>query len=594
MSGQLAEAPLTIAFGRFAGGKICGRYHAPLAPMREGVVLCNPSGVEDVWTYATYRALAERLAAHGFPVLRFDYHGQGDSSGDDRDPGRVQAWKDSVAFAIDELVRRSSVTAVSLFGLRLGATLAATVAAERGGVKSLALWAPLAGRTFVREFRAYRLLNPPAPAPARLALREGDEEAAGFLLASETIAALGDLDLAKLAQKPAARALLLGKDETSNEEKVTKRLESLGVDVTYRRVPGYTAMMIEPRKSVRPDEALELVTSWLCEDPPPEAPDAVPAVRLDAAPVVVSARAPYTGGEVREEALHFGPREQLFGVVTEPIEKGPRAKTALILLTIAYHHRVGANRMHVAFAREAAALGFSALRFDIRGVGESRSPTGPPHPYTFEPLQDIAAAMDALAKRGVTRFVLAGLCSGAFLAYHGALADPRVSGAILLNPQIFYFKEGDSLDVRKKDVFKSTRTYRQLLTSPETWKRLVRGEINVRPIAGKMLERGVRLVEARLGDALGRWRGGPSKAPSVRRDFEALCRRGCRVLLVYSASDEGLDYIEAHLGKDGKAMRRFGEFEIQVIDGPDHTFAPVWSQQRVSEILCEHLEERFG
>lgn len=590
---RAARPPLTIAFGRFAdGGKIAGRYHAPVGVgvgAGVGVVLCGPGGVEESWTYATFRSLAERLAERGVPVLRFDYHGQGDSSGDDRSPGRVQAWKDSIAFAIDELVARSGVTRVSLFGLRLGATLAATVAAERGDVAGLALWAPVAGRPFMREFRAYRLLNPPAPAPERYA-REGEEEAAGFLLTAETQMALGNLDVVKLEKRPAERVLLLPKDESSSEDKIAKRLESLGAAVEQQRVPGYAAMMREPRKVVRPEVALDVLTDWFCAlDGPPPTPSA-----SSPEPAALVTRAPYaTGATVREEPLRFGADDRLFGVLTEPIERGPRARTALLLLTIAHYHRVGVQRTHVTFAREAAARGFSAFRLDVRGVGDSLSPTGPPHPYAIEPVADVVAAMDALRQRGVERFVLAGLCSGAFLAYHGALADPRASGVTLLNPQVFYFKEGTSLDVGRGSA-KSTRSYLEMITSPESWRRLARGEVNARFIAGMVFDRLKSRIEVRAADALGRLQKGPRKTPSVRRDFEAICRRGGRALLVFSAVDEGIDYIETHLGAECKAMRGHPEFEMKIVEGPDHSFVPVWSQERICEIVCEELETHYG
>src|SRR4029077_6329596 len=70
-----------------------GWYHAPLgAPRDMAVVLCPSLGHESVCTHRAYRPLAEQLATLGFPVLRFDYHGTGDSAGTDRDGDRVPDW----------------------------------------------------------------------------------------------------------------------------------------------------------------------------------------------------------------------------------------------------------------------------------------------------------------------------------------------------------------------------------------------------------------------------------------------------------------------------------------------------------------------
>ena len=63
---------------------------------RAGVVLCPPLGYEYVCAHRTIRHLAEALAAAGFCVLRVDYDGTGDSSGDHDDPRRVRAWIETV------------------------------------------------------------------------------------------------------------------------------------------------------------------------------------------------------------------------------------------------------------------------------------------------------------------------------------------------------------------------------------------------------------------------------------------------------------------------------------------------------------------
>src|SRR4051812_34449398 len=79
-----------------------GWYHAPaLATARAcGVVLCNPFGYEMMCSHRAYRHLAERLATAGFPVLRFDYDGTGDSAGDGEDPERVESWLGSIDLAV--------------------------------------------------------------------------------------------------------------------------------------------------------------------------------------------------------------------------------------------------------------------------------------------------------------------------------------------------------------------------------------------------------------------------------------------------------------------------------------------------------------
>ena len=113
-----------------------------------------------MWTYRSYRSLAQVLTAAGFAVLRFDYRGTGDSLGDETDPAAARAWIDSIHAGADALKGWVGANAVAFFGLRLGATLAIIAASERRDVRALVVWSPfVSGRAFVREARAFARLS---------------------------------------------------------------------------------------------------------------------------------------------------------------------------------------------------------------------------------------------------------------------------------------------------------------------------------------------------------------------------------------------------------------------------------------------------
>src|SRR6516225_1390301 len=176
---------------------------------RHGVVLCNPFGYDALCTHRGWRRLAQRLAARGMPVLRFDYPGAGDSLGDEEDPRRIEAWIDSIAGAVRHLRERTGVEQVSLCGLRLGATLAALAGERMGDIDGLVLLSPaLSGRNYLRELRAHRQswLSTPAgmtadPIPETAAY----VEAFGFGLHGDDIARLGAVDLRADTKAPARR-----------------------------------------------------------------------------------------------------------------------------------------------------------------------------------------------------------------------------------------------------------------------------------------------------------------------------------------------------------------------------------------------------
>jgi exosortase A-associated hydrolase 2 len=118
---------------------------------RAGVVFCHPFGEEKLWSHRAFVTFARALAEVGHPVLRFDYMGNGDSSGCFSDSSLRTAVADAAA-AVAELRRRTGGTGVSVLGLRLGATIASLVAEELTDIERLVLWAPIVdGARYMQE-----------------------------------------------------------------------------------------------------------------------------------------------------------------------------------------------------------------------------------------------------------------------------------------------------------------------------------------------------------------------------------------------------------------------------------------------------------
>ncbi len=129
-----------------------GVFHQPATARNlPAFVLCQPFGEEKLWAHRVYVSFARTLAAAGYPVLRFDFMGNGDSGGTFEESTLETAIED-VRAAIAEARRRSPAAAVSLLGLRWGGTIAALVAEEVSGLDRLILWAPIIdGARYMQE-----------------------------------------------------------------------------------------------------------------------------------------------------------------------------------------------------------------------------------------------------------------------------------------------------------------------------------------------------------------------------------------------------------------------------------------------------------
>ena len=181
---------------------LMGWYHAPApAHARDlGVVVCAPKGYEELCVHWALRILCEQLAAKGIPAVRFDYHGTGNSLGGDATPGRVPAWLASIGDAIALVKAKSGVGRVGLLGIRLGATLATAAASAREDIDALVLYAPCTGgRIWVREQKALGMTGHAGEVQDRTD-NPNDVLMAGWLVTEETAAALGKIDLTRLAK----------------------------------------------------------------------------------------------------------------------------------------------------------------------------------------------------------------------------------------------------------------------------------------------------------------------------------------------------------------------------------------------------------
>ena len=168
-----------------------GWVHVPRDPGGQGVVLCPSLGLEGEASQMAYRALARSLADAGCTVLRFDYHGTGDSTGFLTDPGRLDEWLSDISAALAYL-RGAGATRLHLVGARLGAALAVRAAAAEDDVESLTLWYPWTkGSQFLRYQRALRRLYAMGGGPPT---GDGSTEIPGFVLGASVCADLGTLD----------------------------------------------------------------------------------------------------------------------------------------------------------------------------------------------------------------------------------------------------------------------------------------------------------------------------------------------------------------------------------------------------------------
>ncbi len=136
-----------------------------------------------------------------------------------------------------------------------------------------------------------------------------------------------------------------------------------------------------------------------------------------------------------ETPVLFGPDEGLFGMLSQP--QAGRTDVACLVLNTGVNHRIGPHRINVKTARRLASAGIPTLRFDLSGIGDSVAAQSR-NAFRAQAVEDMKAAMDFLGERyGVRRFLVFGICSGAENAMAVALADPRITGMLAFDGEMY-------------------------------------------------------------------------------------------------------------------------------------------------------------
>ncbi|MBM4340829.1 MAG: hypothetical protein FJ110_14965 [Deltaproteobacteria bacterium] len=146
----MTETPFFFPNGNY---RLFGVLHQPTGPVRkEGFVFCAPFAEEKLWAHRVFVNFARDLTAKGYPVLRFDYMGNGDSEGNFEE-STLDTMLSDTRCAINTLREKvSGVESINLLGLRLGATVASLVGENGSGIRRLILWEPVIdGSAYIKE-----------------------------------------------------------------------------------------------------------------------------------------------------------------------------------------------------------------------------------------------------------------------------------------------------------------------------------------------------------------------------------------------------------------------------------------------------------
>ncbi len=536
-------------------GAVFTGLHLPVGPARStAVVIVPPFGWEGVSAGRNLRAWARDLAAEGYPALRYQPPGAGDSEGDGASQD-LTTWAGALTDLVTSLRTTTGASAVTVVGLGLGGLVALQAASDGAPFEDLVVWsAPGRGRLLLRELRAFASLagepgEPSAGAPQPLEAVTSDDGVLwvhGYPLGLRAQEQLTALDAAQLALSRLQRALLLGRGTLPPDRKLAEVLTAAGVDVATAQGLGYDELTVEPRLSQPVTAVGREVLAWLR----PETAERAPApwelppgsddrVVLDGADAVVT--------------------------------RAEDAVLTAVFVGAGAISRSGPNRLWTEAARRWAQWGISSVRLDLHSVGEAPGPDAYPHGpegyYTESYRPQLQGVLDQLPSMGLPDpLLLVGLCSGGFWSAQLALDEPRVRGVVILNPVSL---------VWPPPLLSSGS--RQYLRSRATWSRFLH-DAGLRKEAVNRAKRSAQLAFAHVrknGRVLG----------TSHEVVQALHDAGMPVLLGASPGEAILDDLALlSPAVQAKVLRRFS--------GPEgaHTLATAGLRSQAEALMDEAAE----
>jgi hypothetical protein len=267
----------------------------------------------------------------------------------------------------------------------------------------------------------------------------------------------------------------------------------------------------------------------------------------------------------------------------------------VILFNAGAVHHVGPNRVYVELARGLAEAGVPCLRMDLETLGDSvlDGAWRENYPYPRTAMRDVADAFTfARRELGYARIIPAGLCSGAHMAFHAGLdASHDLDEIMLINPLVFYWREGMSLDTSTR--FEDMEQYARSARDPQRWKKLLRGEVKMKRLLEVVTSTLMGKVKP-YWDALHEIVFPATGGTPLSRDLRKLGRLDRRVTCFIGDRDQGLKILNAEARRRMRRNVKSGKIVVYSIPGGDHTFSRYQPRRDLVRAVAGHCMRTRG
>lgn len=279
---------------------------------------------------------------------------------------------------------------------------------------------------------------------------------------------------------------------------------------------------------------------------------------------------------MREATLTFGSNHHLIGTLLSPATVSD--KPAIVFTNAGFVPRTGPNRLWIRLARLLGNHGFPSIRFDFSNIGDSGRPQDSDDAMS-RAVSETRLAMDAVQQNtGASKFILLGLCSGTDACIDTAPRDPRVCGAVLLDP--FSYS-----NIRARALVNWRKLKRHLAGGTALTKLL---EMARRRLGTE--DSSVEVVSSDIWDEL---RPLPPREVFAESLAHAL-QAERRILIVYTGFASETHNYRGQLKHVHPELRKFDRINVALLPHADHTYTNLFMQEQLATTLLQWLTDNFG
>ncbi len=555
--------------------------HLHPASGETGVVFCAPWGFDALCTVKFHRLIATDLARRGYPAIRFDYPGEGDSLPVDAGAS-FDAWVTGAVRAAKELRSRTGCSRVLYYGMGIGAAVALRAGKQDANLAGYVLAASaLSGRRYLRETGLREKVIEDGLA-IDFGYPEGSTVLASFIMDPRLAADLKTLTVSINDISAGLLALVLARPENTTDIEIAEQLRSAGAGVESIDFAGYGAMLDGVVTSPMPTALIGTIGDWFSRNISQDNGSPAPQAADNEAPALQTET-------FREQPEIIDGR--MFGVFCEPPSGGEKA--VIILLNMAYAPHTGWGRIWVDTARTLAKRGIATLRVDLSNIGDSPAdPRGTDQVvYSEDQLNDVHAVVRYVRTRTTRSILLAGICSGAHSALYAGAANPEVAGIVSINQLRLVLDPEEDVDTLLMAGARPLSDYKRRAFSLSTYKRVISGEVNIPKAAANIASH----ARNRILRGVSPYLGGLTKLGRLRGQLFGVLRRledrKVPVTFISCRTDGSLDQQRLYFGKTLAGQRAFPGLRHILLENADHTLSPPSVRQQVIGILVDAAEQ---